>query len=44
LAARIRAYFSDRERIERMAVAARALGRPKAAERIVDECCALARG
>ena len=44
LAARIRAYFSDRERLERMACAARALGRPEAAARIVDECYALARG
>jgi UDP-N-acetylglucosamine--N-acetylmuramyl-(pentapeptide) pyrophosphoryl-undecaprenol N-acetylglucosamine transferase len=44
LAARIRAYFSDRERLERMAGAARALGRPEAAARIVDECFALARG
>jgi len=44
LAARIRAYFSDRERLERMAGAAHALGRPEAAARIVDECFALARG
>jgi len=44
LAARIRAYFSDRERLARMAGAARALGRPEAAARIVDECYALARG
>jgi UDP-N-acetylglucosamine--N-acetylmuramyl-(pentapeptide) pyrophosphoryl-undecaprenol N-acetylglucosamine transferase len=44
LAARIRAYFSDRERLERMAGAARALGRPEAAARIVEECYALARG
>jgi len=44
LAARIRAYFSDRERRARMAGAARALGRPEAAARIVDECYALARG
>ncbi|MGH7817610.1 MAG: UDP-N-acetylglucosamine--N-acetylmuramyl-(pentapeptide) pyrophosphoryl-undecaprenol N-acetylglucosamine transferase, partial [Candidatus Binatia bacterium] len=44
LAERIRNYFSDRSRIERMAAAARALGRPDAAQRIVDECYALARG
>jgi len=44
LAARIRGYFSDRARLERMARAAQALGRPAAAARIVDECCALVRG
>ena len=44
LAGRIRNYFSDRSRLERMAAAARALGRPDAAQRIVDECYALARG
>jgi UDP-N-acetylglucosamine--N-acetylmuramyl-(pentapeptide) pyrophosphoryl-undecaprenol N-acetylglucosamine transferase len=42
LAARIQSYFSDRESVERMASAARALGRPDAAARIVDECYALA--
>lgn len=42
LAERIRAYLSDRGRIERMAAAARSMGRPDAAERIVDECYALA--
>lgn len=42
LAERIRGYFSDRTRLERMARAARALGRPEAAARIVDECYALA--
>jgi UDP-N-acetylglucosamine--N-acetylmuramyl-(pentapeptide) pyrophosphoryl-undecaprenol N-acetylglucosamine transferase len=42
LAERIRGYFSDRARLERMAAAARALGRPDAAARIVDECYALA--
>ena len=42
LAAKIRGYLSDRERLERMAAAARALGRPDAAARIVDECTALA--
>ena len=44
LAARIRSYVSDRGRMERMASAARALGRPEAAARIVDECYVLARG
>ena len=44
LAARIRGYFSDRARIERMASAARALGRPEAAARIADECYALVEG
>ncbi|MGH7888380.1 MAG: undecaprenyldiphospho-muramoylpentapeptide beta-N-acetylglucosaminyltransferase [Candidatus Binatia bacterium] len=43
LAERIQVYFSDRARLERMAAAARALGRPDAAARIVDECYALAR-
>ncbi|HEY7220956.1 MAG TPA: undecaprenyldiphospho-muramoylpentapeptide beta-N-acetylglucosaminyltransferase [Candidatus Binatia bacterium] len=42
LAARIRGYLSDRQRIEQMAAAARALGRPDAAARVVDECTALA--
>jgi UDP-N-acetylglucosamine--N-acetylmuramyl-(pentapeptide) pyrophosphoryl-undecaprenol N-acetylglucosamine transferase len=41
LAERIRGYVSDRGRIERMASAARAMGRPEAAARIVDECYAL---
>jgi len=44
LAARIRSYFSDRSRIERMAAAARAMGNRDAAERIVEECYALGRG
>jgi UDP-N-acetylglucosamine--N-acetylmuramyl-(pentapeptide) pyrophosphoryl-undecaprenol N-acetylglucosamine transferase len=43
LAARLRAYFSARDRLEAMASAARALGRPLAAAHIVDECYALAR-
>jgi UDP-N-acetylglucosamine--N-acetylmuramyl-(pentapeptide) pyrophosphoryl-undecaprenol N-acetylglucosamine transferase len=43
LAARIRGYFADRGRMERMAAAARALGCPDAAARIVEECYALAR-
>lgn len=41
LAQRIRSYFSDRARIEKMAAAARALGRPDAAAKIVDACYAL---
>jgi UDP-N-acetylglucosamine--N-acetylmuramyl-(pentapeptide) pyrophosphoryl-undecaprenol N-acetylglucosamine transferase len=41
LAERIRDYISDRARIDRMAAAARLMGRPDAAARIVDECCAL---
>lgn len=44
LAARVRAFMSDRKRIESMAEAARALGQPDAAARIVDECYALAQG
>jgi len=42
LAQRIRHYFLDRAQLERMAAAARALGRPDAAARIVDECYTLA--
>jgi UDP-N-acetylglucosamine--N-acetylmuramyl-(pentapeptide) pyrophosphoryl-undecaprenol N-acetylglucosamine transferase len=42
LAERIRNYFLDRAQLERMAAAARALGRPDAAARIVDECYMLA--
>jgi UDP-N-acetylglucosamine:LPS N-acetylglucosamine transferase len=42
LAARIRSFMADRKRIDAMAAAARALGRPDAASRIVDECYALA--
>jgi UDP-N-acetylglucosamine--N-acetylmuramyl-(pentapeptide) pyrophosphoryl-undecaprenol N-acetylglucosamine transferase len=42
LAERIRNYFSHRAQLERMAAAARGLGRPGAAQRIVDECYALA--
>ncbi|HEY7163703.1 MAG TPA: undecaprenyldiphospho-muramoylpentapeptide beta-N-acetylglucosaminyltransferase [Candidatus Binatia bacterium] len=44
LVARIRDYVSNPERIEKMAAAARALGRPDAAARIVDVCYALAHG
>lgn len=42
LARRIRALFEDRARLEAMGAAARRLGRPEAAERIVEECYALA--
>jgi UDP-N-acetylglucosamine--N-acetylmuramyl-(pentapeptide) pyrophosphoryl-undecaprenol N-acetylglucosamine transferase len=42
LAARIRVYLSDRKRMDSMAAAARTMGRPDAAARIVDECYALA--
>jgi UDP-N-acetylglucosamine--N-acetylmuramyl-(pentapeptide) pyrophosphoryl-undecaprenol N-acetylglucosamine transferase len=42
LAQKIRGYLSDRARLDQMAAAARALGRPDAAERIVDECYVLA--
>jgi UDP-N-acetylglucosamine--N-acetylmuramyl-(pentapeptide) pyrophosphoryl-undecaprenol N-acetylglucosamine transferase len=41
LAARLRAYLDDRSGLARMAAAAKALGRPDAAERIVAECYAL---
>jgi UDP-N-acetylglucosamine--N-acetylmuramyl-(pentapeptide) pyrophosphoryl-undecaprenol N-acetylglucosamine transferase len=44
LAQRVRAYVADRGRVEAMARAARAMGRPQAAARIVDECYALAHG
>ncbi|MFQ5902781.1 MAG: undecaprenyldiphospho-muramoylpentapeptide beta-N-acetylglucosaminyltransferase [Candidatus Binatia bacterium] len=37
----IRALYLDRKRLEAMGQAARKLGRPEAAERIVDECYAL---
>jgi UDP-N-acetylglucosamine--N-acetylmuramyl-(pentapeptide) pyrophosphoryl-undecaprenol N-acetylglucosamine transferase len=43
LAEKLRSYFSDRSRLAAMALAARRLGRPDAAARIVDECYALAR-
>ncbi len=43
LALRLRGYVADRKKIEAMARAARAMGRPEAAARIVDECYALAR-
>ena len=44
LAGRVRAYVSDRQMIAAMADAARTMGRPEAAARIVDECYALVRG
>ncbi len=43
LAQKIRGYLTERDRIDKMAAAARALGRPDAAARIVDQCYALAR-
>jgi UDP-N-acetylglucosamine--N-acetylmuramyl-(pentapeptide) pyrophosphoryl-undecaprenol N-acetylglucosamine transferase len=44
LAARVRALFEDRARLAAMAAAAKRLGRPDAAERIVEESYALVRG
>jgi UDP-N-acetylglucosamine--N-acetylmuramyl-(pentapeptide) pyrophosphoryl-undecaprenol N-acetylglucosamine transferase len=44
LAERIRAFYADRARLEKTAAAARALGRPDAAARIVEECYVLAGG
>ena len=44
LAGRIRSYILDPSIIERMAAAARTIGRPEAAARIVDECYVLIRG
>ncbi len=41
LARRIRSFHGDRRRIEAMGAAARKLGKPDAAKRIVDECYAL---
>ena len=43
LAAKIRNYVSDRSRLQEMAEAARAMGRPEAAAKIVEECYALTR-
>jgi UDP-N-acetylglucosamine--N-acetylmuramyl-(pentapeptide) pyrophosphoryl-undecaprenol N-acetylglucosamine transferase len=43
LAEKLRGYASDRGRLAAMAAAARALGRPDAAARIVDECYAMVR-
>jgi UDP-N-acetylglucosamine--N-acetylmuramyl-(pentapeptide) pyrophosphoryl-undecaprenol N-acetylglucosamine transferase len=42
LALRLRDYLGDRKKIEAMARAALAMGRPEAAARIVDECYVLA--
>ena len=42
LAARIRSLLANRSRIDAISAAARLLGRPEAAARIVDECTALA--
>ncbi|MBI4524079.1 MAG: undecaprenyldiphospho-muramoylpentapeptide beta-N-acetylglucosaminyltransferase [Deltaproteobacteria bacterium] len=44
LAASIRSLYADRARLTDMARAARELGRPEAAKRIVDECYALFEG
>ncbi|HEY1371068.1 MAG TPA: undecaprenyldiphospho-muramoylpentapeptide beta-N-acetylglucosaminyltransferase [Candidatus Binatia bacterium] len=44
LAARVRALFEDRARLAAMAAAAKRLGRPDAAEQIVEESYALVRG
>ena len=44
LAMRIRNYVLDRKQLEAMAAAARRMGRPDAAVRIVDECYALVCG
>ncbi len=41
LAARISHYIQDRDSLTHMAGAARLLGRPEAAGRIVDDCCRL---
>ncbi|MBI2988771.1 MAG: undecaprenyldiphospho-muramoylpentapeptide beta-N-acetylglucosaminyltransferase [Deltaproteobacteria bacterium] len=41
LAERIRALYLDRKRLEAIGMAARKLGKPEAAKRIVDECYAL---
>jgi UDP-N-acetylglucosamine--N-acetylmuramyl-(pentapeptide) pyrophosphoryl-undecaprenol N-acetylglucosamine transferase len=43
LAARLRFYIGTPDKLSRMAEVARAMGRPDAARRIVDECYALAR-
>ena len=44
LATKIRNYVSNRGRLQGMADAARAMGRPEAAAKIVEECYALAHG
>ena len=43
LSARLRSYLAAPERLVKMADAARAMGRPGAAQRIAEECYALAR-
>lgn len=43
LAARLRFYIETPDKLSTMAESARAMGRPEAARRIVDECYALAR-
>ncbi len=43
LAEQLRGLYRDRKRLETMGEAARKLGRPEAAQRIVDECYALVR-
>jgi UDP-N-acetylglucosamine--N-acetylmuramyl-(pentapeptide) pyrophosphoryl-undecaprenol N-acetylglucosamine transferase len=42
LAAKLRDSMSDRRRLDQIAAAARAMGRPRAAAKIVDECYAMA--
>jgi UDP-N-acetylglucosamine--N-acetylmuramyl-(pentapeptide) pyrophosphoryl-undecaprenol N-acetylglucosamine transferase len=44
LAGRLRSYVLDRQSVNRMAGASRAMGRPEAAARIVDACYVLVRG
>lgn len=44
LASAIRELYGDTERLKKMGEAARKLGKPEAAERIVDECYALVQG
>ena len=44
LAKRIRALFQDRKGLEAMGEAAKKLAQPEAAQRIVEECCALVHG
>jgi UDP-N-acetylglucosamine--N-acetylmuramyl-(pentapeptide) pyrophosphoryl-undecaprenol N-acetylglucosamine transferase len=44
LAERLRSYITDRARLGEMGAAARRMGRPEAAARIVDECHVLVSG